>query len=306
MILSGLSPYVRHARTHESRGVTPAYVDPEYVFTYILYGEGTFLLEDGRHRVKAGDCILMPPYMLHIINTDGGRPMGQQVLHFDLFERPERRGPMACDSRMTFARFKTGLANPECGLCDAPRTSSPEPGAGREIGRFITELKREFDGGDALDGLAVKARMLDILRFHLRAAAAGGRSAAESAIHRPRVWRNLERAITFIHEQHAQPVGLAAMAKAAGLSPNYFCRLFQDYTGCPPHRYLNAVRVKAARRLIDDGRLNFTQIAAACGFGSIHRFSKVFRRSEGLPPSGYKAGPDHEEAVNGKGTSTRT
>lgn len=290
MIPFGLSPYVRHVRTNESRGLTPAYVDPEYVFTAILEGTGTFLLEDSRNRVQAGDCILLPPYMLHIINTDGGRPMRQQVLHFDLFEGPDSGAPRIPEPGRTFAGFRSDAANPETALADAPRTATPAPEAWRELKRLLAELSREFTGNDACRSLAVKARMLDILRLHLRAAAAGNRSAAASAAHRPQVWRNLEKAITFIHDRHNQPMTLADMARAAGLSPTYFCRLFEEYTGCPPHRYLNTVRIQAAKRLIGEGQLNFSQVAAACGFGSLHRFSKVFRQIEGASPSAYRAG----------------
>ncbi len=118
----------------------------------------------------------------------------------------------------------------------------------------------------------------------------GASCGSGSAANRPQVLRNLDRAIKFIHERYGEDIGLAQMAKAAGLSPNYFCQLFADYAGCAPRKYLNAVRLQEAKRLIEEGSLNFTQIAARCGFGSIHSFSKVFRRLEGKSPSDCKAG----------------
>ena len=270
--------------------MTPAYVDPEYVFTYIRYGEGVFLLEDSRHKLRAGDCVLLPPYMLHIINTGGDAPLGQYVLHFDLFERPERSGPLEKDRSMRFSKFRLDAENPESCFCDAPRISRPSSDARRRIERLIIELKDEFEGSSQWRSLAIKSRMLEILRLHFIASAETGPCQGDSSSNRPQVWRNLERAIKFIHENYAEDIGLERMAKAAGLSPNYFCQLFMEYTGCPPRTYLNTLRVKEAKRLIDEGRLNFTQVAGRCGFGSIHVFSKVFRRVEGMAPSSYKAG----------------
>ena len=45
--------------------------------------------------------------------------------------------------------------------------------------------------------------------------------------------------------------------------------------------------VQAARRMIREGRLNFTQIAARLGFQSPHYFSRRFRQATGMSPSEY-------------------
>ena len=286
MIPLNISPCVKHARRHESAGLTPAYVDPEYVFTYIAGGDGFFLLEEGKLWLKAGDCILLPPYMLHIINTEEGRPMIQEVIHFDLVETTGLQERIKKDAPMNFDLFKADTANPENMLCDAPRVSHPNAEARHALERLIAELKEEFDGNEWTRPLALKSHMLEILRMHLRAATTDESAKAS----RPQVWRNLEKALKFIQENFDKPIELEEMAKASGLSPNYFCKLFTDYTACPPHKYLNTVRVKEAKLLIDEGEQNFTQIAESCGFGSIHLFSKIFRRIEGKTPSKYKAG----------------
>ena len=51
----------------------------------------------------------------------------------------------------------------------------------------------------------------------------------------------------------------------------YFCRL----------------KIEAAKRLIRQGGQNFTEIAHALGFSTIHYFSRRFKAITGMTPSGY-------------------
>ena len=65
--LNSLSPYVKHVRINKAHRSSQIYIDPEYVFTYILEGKGKFLLEGRSYSVKKGDIILMSPHMLHVV-----------------------------------------------------------------------------------------------------------------------------------------------------------------------------------------------------------------------------------------------
>ena len=62
---------------------------------------------------------------------------------------------------------------------------------------------------------------------------------------------------------------------------------FHAYTGGGVMAYFIQLKIQAARRMIREGRLNFTQIAAGLGFQSVHYFSRRFRLSTGMSPSEY-------------------
>ena len=51
----------------------------------------------------------------------------------------------------------------------------------------------------------------------------------------------------------ADPPSLDDLALAAGMSPFALVRAFRAETGLPPHAYLNQLRVRLARRLLDAG-----------------------------------------------------
>ena len=67
-----------------------------------------------------------------------------------------------------------------------------------------------------------------------------------------------------------------------------FCRIF---CGCGPIDYLISLRIAHAKRLIREGSLNFSEIAAEAGFSSLHYFSRAFKARTGMSPSDYAKAP---------------
>ncbi|MDP9342641.1 MAG: AraC family transcriptional regulator [Actinomycetota bacterium] len=104
----------------------------------------------------------------------------------------------------------------------------------------------------------------------------------------PAVLERIETARAYLHEHAAEPITLTTLSRVAALSPYYLVRVFKAHVGIPPHRYLMALRVERARRLLEVSSLSITQIAHRAGFGSASHFSTVFRTRVGLSPSEYR------------------
>ena len=66
-------------------------------------------------------------------------------------------------------------------------------------------------------------------------------------------------------------------------------KLFHTSTGSGVMAYFNALKIRTAKRMIREGRLNFTQIAARLGYQSVHYFSRRFHLATGMSPSEYLA-----------------
>ncbi len=83
------------------------------------------------------------------------------------------------------------------------------------------------------------------------------------------------------------PPGLGELAAATGMSQFALLRAFREETGLLPHAYLNQLRVRLARRLLDSG-LPPADVAAEAGFADQPHLSRHFKRVVGVPPGAYQ------------------
>jgi AraC family transcriptional regulator len=92
----------------------------------------------------------------------------------------------------------------------------------------------------------------------------------------------------YIEENLHQDISLAELAAIARLSPYHFCRAFKESVGMPPHRYQMSRRIERAKTLLADPALSITDAAVAVGYGSLSRFSALFRQVTGHSPRDYR------------------
>lgn len=98
----------------------------------------------------------------------------------------------------------------------------------------------------------------------------------------------VERAIQFIYERYPDQLSLADIADSAILSRFHFCRTFRDATGVTPGRFLSAIRIYQAKRMLLNTRMNVSDIAFAVGYNSLGSFSDHFTDSVGISPGRFR------------------
>ncbi|MEV0096704.1 GlxA family transcriptional regulator [Streptomyces sp. NPDC050738] len=92
----------------------------------------------------------------------------------------------------------------------------------------------------------------------------------------------------WITEHPAGDLSVEALAERASLSPRHFARAFQSETGTTPGRYVERVRVEAARRLIEDTTEDLTRISRTCGYGTPEAMRRAFLKTLGTGPAEYR------------------
>ncbi|MFE3666929.1 helix-turn-helix transcriptional regulator [Streptomyces sp. NPDC059164] len=97
-----------------------------------------------------------------------------------------------------------------------------------------------------------------------------------------------ERATEYIRKRYREPLTLADIAESARLSRFYFTRLFKETTGITPGRFLAAVRIHEAKRLIEHTSMSITDVSYAVGYNSLGSFTNSFTSGVGISPSGYR------------------
>ena len=86
----------------------------------------------------------------------------------------------------------------------------------------------------------------------------------------------------------ADDLSQGAMAEKAGISKDYFSRIFRSVTGINYSKWLNMIRLEKATELLADRERTLTEIAMLSGFQSISSFNRVFRAEKGMAPGEYR------------------
>ena len=87
----------------------------------------------------------------------------------------------------------------------------------------------------------------------------------------------------------ADDLSQGAMAEMAGISKDYFSRIFRSVTGLNYSKWLNLIRLEKAAELLADKDMTLTEIAMLSGFQSISSFNRVFHTEKGMSPGEYRA-----------------
>ncbi|MBR2660430.1 MAG: AraC family transcriptional regulator [Clostridiales bacterium] len=87
----------------------------------------------------------------------------------------------------------------------------------------------------------------------------------------------------------ADDLSQGAMAEMAGISKDYFSRIFRSVTGMNYSKWLNTIRLEKAAELLADREKTLTEVAMLSGFQSISSFNRVFRAEKGMAPGEYRA-----------------
>ncbi len=83
-------------------------------------------------------------------------------------------------------------------------------------------------------------------------------------------------------------VDIDELSALCRVSSTYFRRLFAKVYGTSPVKYINSLRVKRAKELIDSGMYaTMTEIALQCGFSDDCYFRKVFKSETLMTPGEY-------------------
>jgi transcriptional regulator GlxA family with amidase domain len=94
----------------------------------------------------------------------------------------------------------------------------------------------------------------------------------------------------WIVEHPDADLSVEALARRVAMSPRNFFRVFVRELGMTPGRFVERVRVEAARRLLEETARGIQDVAAASGFGSPETMRIAFRRTLGVSPKRYRSG----------------
>ena len=98
----------------------------------------------------------------------------------------------------------------------------------------------------------------------------------------------VERVIDAMHQHLDEDFSLEDMATVAIMSPFHLNRVFRQLTGVPPCRFLTALRLEAAKRLLLTSGLSVTDTSLEVGYNSLGTFTRRFTELVGVSPGRFR------------------
>jgi transcriptional regulator GlxA family with amidase domain len=92
----------------------------------------------------------------------------------------------------------------------------------------------------------------------------------------------------FVADHPEAELSVEALAERAAMSVRHFARCFRREVGVSPARFVDDVRVEAARRRLVESQDGVEQVAARCGFRSAEVLRRAFVKRVGIPPAAYR------------------
>ncbi|WP_035605134.1 substrate-binding domain-containing protein [Haloferula sp. BvORR071] len=179
---------------------------------------------------------------------------------------------------------RLGLRVPEdlavIGESDNPLAATSNPplssiaGDAVALGEAAAELLLDWLGGEAPPAKAMK---IPGARLVVRESTAGRTKDAA-----------IERVRRLVESKAIQGISLGELVTASGLSTKTLVRRYEAAFGIDPVEEVNQRRLAEAKRLLGEGKLKATEVAARCGFSSQAAFNNYFRRHAGCAPSAYQ------------------
>ncbi len=94
--------------------------------------------------------------------------------------------------------------------------------------------------------------------------------------------------LAYINEHFAEDISAKSLSERFGYNESYFSRRFREITGITFGRYVLALRMEQAQKLLQGGREPVGNVAWQCGFADVSYFTKCFKKLFGYTPTHYR------------------
>ncbi|WP_294304126.1 methylated-DNA--[protein]-cysteine S-methyltransferase [uncultured Chryseobacterium sp.] len=103
-------------------------------------------------------------------------------------------------------------------------------------------------------------------------------------------YERIAKAIDYIRSNFKLQPGLEQVAEEISLSPAHFQKMFSDWAGTSPKKFLQFISLEHAKNLLKEEKASLFDTAYETGLSSTSRLHDLFIKIEGMSPAEYKNG----------------
>lgn len=246
----------------------------DFEFSYIVSGEGLYVLRDGACSIAQGDVFLFGANQVHCItDCDPASPM---ILFNLQFESRLIWSPISNMLNEKYLQFFNGK-------CERLDPFSP---ATKRIAQIMVRIMEENREKKVGYQLMTKAFLYEIIGELIRGYGVFFEDSLDGA--RQRSLAGMDRAMTYINDHLDRSLSLEEIAAVAGFTRTYFSTLFTELNGLTTWDYITIRRIERSCELLRRTDLPIIEVAENCGYGNLSNFNRMFLRIVGSSPSAYR------------------
>ncbi len=259
-------------------------------FLCVDKGEVNVYAGEKFHNLKKGDIIFHKPNEFHDVNSNGLIAPNLVVMSF------------ACTSpAISFFNGKVLQVNEAERLLLAQIIQEARHAfAGRMDDPYQEELVRNENpqfAGEQLIRLYLEQLLIQLIRRNMVRTLP-----AVSTTHVKSMKQKADGALfaqieEYMESHICETLTIEQLCRSNSIGRSQLQKLFRSRSGYGTIEYFSRMKIDLAKQMIREDQYNFTQIADAIGFSSVHYFSRQFKKITGMTPSEYassiKALSDH-------------
>ena len=235
---------------------------------HIVHGNMELVTSDFHIKADTGDTLFLPSYILHKDEFDIEQDLEIFYVSF------------SWEKESAYLKHVTPMDI--LSLSDQNKN---------ELSLLFDSLRGDIAGATAEDRLIARARVLTILLLIMKETSKTANdfdndqeSIDAITIRHEKI---VKAAKQYMQKNFSKMISLDDIADHVGISTYHLSHIFGEQSDFTVYNYLMALRMKKAKSLLRERKLNISDVAYAVGYNDPQYFSKVFRKYCGISPSQF-------------------
>lgn len=262
-----LIPHAFGHQCFDSTAICDDRIIGDFELIYIVDGESRITIGGKEFICGRGDIVLIPPFIVHKIQTSKTHPHNNYWFHFDVYPLYRYEDFLhAMLAQENEYRIPLGLFNQMTEI----------------YGRIEEEIKTRHPGNAAFIHSLLSQIIIIVLRKNIGNIPATMKYAKSD----PEV-SAVNQCLEYIKNNAGENIRVRDLAGLVHVSESYLFKAFSRIMKIPPNKYIQLYKVKNAEQLMKTSSRSIKEISDMLGFSSPFYFSRIFKQYYGCSPRDY-------------------
>ncbi len=283
MLFSEINPFVRQAlvgtlNKNNTNDVHTKIKTVDSRLFYIIAGGGNMRIEGTVYPIVPGTVILFSAGTEYVWEIENVKYYSVNFDYTNAFSHIRKTFHPVHSVRFEEKQIIESVHFEDTGILNTPIVLKSAPLLEQMMGQITTEFCMGGAHTDMLLSSLLKAAIISVVRL----------TEEEDSFTEAATAPLVRSIISHINMQYDSPITNESIADAFHFNSTYLNRIFKSHTGSSLHAFLLSRRITAAMEMLRSQSLPVGEVAEKCGFGSLHHFTKTFKKRTGMTPSQYR------------------